>query len=401
MAGANDFDITPASEIELKEIIYDWNDRIPRGMLTICAGRQGGGKSTVMSDIIAHYTRDLGVTAILSNQEDAETVQRARLEAAGADLSKVFTPAMGYRFPEDVNLLALHIEKQDAKIAIFDSANQHLSVPVGNDQAVRQALTPLTKLAEQTGCAIVFVTHVVKHVAKSAHPLTAISGSGAGLSAAARSVFFVGPNPDNLAERVCVWVKDQYRPMPLGIGFEIEVYDVEDEDTKVHQLSQRLIKTADDLDIDPLALLAGKAKDDGEGGPRADKRAVAAEWLTIYLSTGKQPNKQLRDDAAKAGLAWATIRRAADDLQIEKSRVGFSKNSAVYWALPMGHPALLEAEEGLEDDGSVAADFIGPLRDGQVRASGVVVEEGEEVVLSEEDEASLTDDDIAKLLGGE
>ena len=40
------------------------------------------------------------------------------------------------------------------------------------------------------------------------------------------------------------------------------------------------------------------------------------------------------------GLAKATLRRAADEIGLEKPRDGFGKGSVVYWRLPFGHPAL-------------------------------------------------------------
>lgn len=392
------FDVQKASEIKLKQLDYFWHDRLPFGQIIVAAGRPGGGKSTIMSDIVAHVTRDLKGGAVLSNQEDAESVVRARLEAANADLDKVFMPTLGYRFPNDLNLLALHIEKNDARVAIFDAAAQHLAVNMGNDQDVRQALSPLAKLADATGCSMIFVTHVVKHFSKNAHPLTAIGGSGGGLPGAARSIFFVGPNPDNIQERACVWVKDQYRQVPAALTFEVEQYEVEDDEQKIKAMTQRAILVDDAADIDPVAVLTGKAKDD-DGGPRADKRAGAAEWLTVYLSTGAKPAKDLRDDAAKQGISWATIRRSADDVGIEKYRKGFGKGSQLFWQLPDGHPALAE-ESDLDADA-----------EGWITADMLTTDECQEVCsaletffhIPAEDTAPLSDEDfeagLASLLG--
>lgn len=395
----NDFDLKDVSEIVLSEIKYHWHDRIPEGQIVTVAGRPSGGKSTVVCDIIADYSRN-GHNVILSNQEDGESPIKARLLAAGVDITankpgvgrvKVIDQGNGYRFPDDIGLLGLHILTQGIKLCVFDAAAQHLIPTMSNDQGVRSALSPLAKLAEQTGCTMLFITHVTKHVSKNAYPLTAVGGSGGGLPGASRMVFFVGVNPGDSGERACVWVKDQYRELPKALTFEAEAYTVLDEDSKVEANTVRLILTADDADIDPMGLLAGKAFEDSNSGPTSDKRAMAAEWLTIYLSTGKQPNKQLRDDAAKSGLAWATIRRAKDDVGIESYRVGFGKGSEVFWALPDGHPALVESEQGMGADGEaveVSSDFIGPLRENESRSLDTETAEDE----------TLTDEDIAALL---
>lgn len=385
-----DFDLKSAKDIERKTYDYHWHGRIREGEICVVAGRPRGGKSTVVIDIVADYTRSKH-HVILSAQEDSETRVQDRLIAAGADMDYVSISADGdhYNLPDDMGLLGLHITKNNVKLVVLDTAAQHLKPSITNDQAVRAALSPIHKLAEATGCTFLFVDHVTKHVSKTADPITAFRGNG--LPGAARMAMFVGVNPENSAERVVAWVKDQYRELPKAMAFEAESFDVLDDDDKLIGQTMRLILTDDAVDIDPLAVLGGKASEES-GAPRADKVAVASEWLTIYLSTGKKPVKQLRDDAAQSGLAWATIRRAADALEVEKSREGFGKGSAVSWALPLGHPALAEAEEGLEADGEVPADFIGPLLEGQTRLSGVEV-------LSDED-ATLTDQDIANLLNG-
>lgn len=372
-----DFDVTRASDIVLTNVEYFWHDRIPFGQIVLCAGRQGGGKSTIVSDIAAHVTRDLKHGVLMSNQEDAASVVRARLQAAGADLDKVFVPPVEYKFPADVNLLALHIAANGCKVAIFDTAAQHLACNMNNDQDVRTAMSPLAKLADATGCCIIFVTHVTKHVSKNAYPLSAIGGSG-GITGAARSAFFVGPNPENITERAVVWVKDQYRPMPQGMTFEVEACTITDATGNVEANTQVCILTAEDVDIDPMSVLSGKARSDDGNGPTADKRAGAAEWLTVYLSTGKQGATEVQNDGRQAGHSWASIRRGAEDVGIEKYREGFGKGSKLFWALPDGHPSLV-TEQAIEDD--------------------TPTEEEVEAALAAED-IELTDDDVAKLLGG-
>ena len=390
---ANDSsDLYAADDMERKKVEYVWHDRIPFGQIGIMAGRPGGGKSTIASDIAAHVTRDLKHGVLCSNQEDAESPVRARLQAAGADLSRVLIPSDGYKFPDDIGLLTMHIVAHGIRLAVFDTAAQHLGCNMNNDQDVRRALSPLKKVAEMTNCAMLFVTHVTKHVSKNAYPLSAIGGSG-GIAGAARYAFFVGPNPENINERCAVWVKDQYRAMPLGLSFEVEGYNILDEDDKITATTQRAILTADGVDLEPMALLQGKAKDDDGSGPTSDKRAGAAEWLTIYLSVGKQGATQVRDAAALAGISYATLKRSADDVGIEKYREGFGPGSKLYWQLPDGHPALISDDEvneieAVEPDATTGrTDFLAP---------GFL----DPPAITEDDEVTLTDEDMAQLLSG-
>ena len=51
----------------------------------------------------------------------------------------------------------------------------------------------------------------------------------------------------------------------------------------------------------------------------AGKRGEATEWLLGYLRWGPRPVAEIREDAARAGHAWRTVRRAADDLGVIRS----------------------------------------------------------------------------------
>ncbi len=82
-------DALRASHVKEREIEWLLEGRIPRGMITLVAGRPGQGKSLFSAWLAARVSqRDGGV--IFSNDEDlkAET-SRPRLRLAGADLNRV------------------------------------------------------------------------------------------------------------------------------------------------------------------------------------------------------------------------------------------------------------------------------------------------------------------------
>jgi uncharacterized protein YuzE len=66
----------------------------------------------------------------------------------------------------------------------------------------------------------------------------------------------------------------------------------------------------------------------------ATRRAIAAEWLTTCLAQGPRGVDELREGATEEGVSWTTVRRAADEIGIEKHRVG----RKMEWELPFGHP---------------------------------------------------------------
>lgn len=66
--------------------------------------------------------------------------------------------------------------------------------------------------------------------------------------------------------------------------------------------------------------------------------AAAAEWLTEYLTAGSRPIGTVREDAELAGLAWASVERAAKAIEVESRR----EQRREMWELPREHPALRE-----------------------------------------------------------
>lgn len=332
---------TRASDIEPQDIEWLWKERIPLGMLSLIAGRPGTSKSTFVSYLTAHTTK-MGHGAILANFEDSpEHVIVPRLEAAGAKLNKVFITSW-LRLPDHLEWLREEIIKRKAKLVTIDPIAACLKVSIYNDQDVRTALTPLSELAAELGCAIVMVSHVVKNVSKNAHPLQAVGGSGGGLGGAARAGFIFGVNPDDKDERILATAKFNIGEEPKGVAFEVDSLPVGDNDRE----QPRLICVADDWKGKAIDLVTDATA--GEGGA-PQKKAVAAEWLTTYLSQGERPVAELREDAAKTGFSWATLRRAADELELVKGRKGFGPGSKSVWRLPDDHPALKGASVDTDD----------------------------------------------------
>lgn len=133
---------------------------------------------------------------VLLTAEDgiADTV-RPRLDAAGADVDRVFVfsgvvdPETGTvrepSLPGDLERIEKIVVENDAALVIVDvlSAFLHGSVDSYRDQDVRGALMPLARLAERTGATVV----VLRHLSKSggANPLYRGGGS-IGIIGAAR-----------------------------------------------------------------------------------------------------------------------------------------------------------------------------------------------------------------------
>jgi hypothetical protein len=334
--------VAPASAVRASSVTpkkIDWlgETGIPQGMISLVAGRPGQGKSMFSAWLAAEVSQNAHV--IFSNLEDLQAeVSRPRLEAAGAKLDRVhfWTP----QIESDAGLAELrsYIEQFKVKLLTLDPIAAHVKASIWNDQAIRQVLSPLKEqVLEPTGCACLILAHTTKKIAKSAHPLEAIGGSGGGLVGASRAVFVFGPNPSSPEERILASAKPNLR------GHSSVAFEIDENDITVGKLTfpaPRLVLTDPDAGVGAGRVLSYNAEDEGEPDPV--KTAVATEWLTSYLMFGARPAVEIREDGIRAGFTWTTLRRAGQE-KIGVLRLANPNGTGQVWQLPQGHPALMVA----------------------------------------------------------
>lgn len=196
------------SDIQRERLDWLWRGYIPLGKLTILDGDPKLGKSTLMLDVAARMSRGAamppaesgmgGVPAdvlILSAEDDAGDTIGPRLDAAGADSSRVHEVRVDglLQFPDHIDLLREAISQTGARLVIIDPfvafVNGRLSV--NSDQEVRRALVPLAALADETGAAIV----LVRHLRKAGGSAIQRGGGSIGIAGQARSVLAVARDP--------------------------------------------------------------------------------------------------------------------------------------------------------------------------------------------------------------
>lgn len=340
-----------SDKIKAQEVTFLWGG-VPIGMPTLIAGRPGEGKSLLSAFITAEVTKAGGVV-IFSNMEDPlPQVVRPRLEAAGCDLTKIYfwTPIL----PGDLDKLDKLLGDTGASLVILDPIAAHLRVSIYNDQETRRVLSPLSKILAKHNAAALLIHHTVKNTSRSGHPLRAVGGSGGGLPGAARAVLIFGSNPHDSDQRVLIPIKYNLGKAPPTAYFEMDEEEIiagTGHKAKLLQAGKLLYLPQQSAYVSAWSVIAG---DTATGsGANIDRRAEAAEWLTNYLADGRQPVKQLKEDAVHNGLSWITVRRAADSIGVVVTRVGFGTGSKSVWSLPAGHPALVESDhaEGSTDDG--------------------------------------------------
>ena len=233
------------SDIERHELQWLWPGRIPLAKLTLLAGDPGLGKSFVTLDVAARVTRGTkwpdgaaatckpGSVIILSAEDDPSDTIRPRLEAAGADLSKVHVLQAVRRarpsgeislehFSLETDLVALQdaiVSLDDARLIIIDPISAYLGgIDSHVNAKVRSLLAPLSQMAAITGVAALAVTHLNKN---SSSALYRASGSVA-FVAAARAVWLFAKSPDDPAQRLMLPGKMNLAPEQSGMGYRLE-----------------------------------------------------------------------------------------------------------------------------------------------------------------------------------
>lgn len=342
-------DLIKAADIKPEAVEYIWLDRIPKGRLTIVAGRPKQGKS-MFEAFLAGAVTARGENVLISNVEDelADT-QVPRLLAAGADMGRVhFWPGRRLKLPDMAEELALAIKVHKIGLVILDPIRKHCK------RDVLASLEPLLDVASATGCAIVGIHHINKRNTRTADPMDAFGGSIGDYIGTARALYAFGPvGGDAEAEtRVLAPAGSNVTPNQSSVEFYLDGdVTVDLDDDEVAQPG-RLVLVSDESKFNALNVVTFnggsgyKATDDNP-----EKRQVAGEWLTLMLMHGPMPARDVYSKAAEVGVSKMTMRRAADDLSLVKRRHGFGPNSYITWELPEGHPAL----DGLDTGGSNVA----------------------------------------------
>lgn len=222
------------SEIEAVSVEWLWYPYIPFGKVTIIQGDPGEGKTTLALNIAAMLSRGEKlpteleceyrfdtITSIYQTAEDglADTV-KPRLTAANADCSKICT------IIEDGNSLDFcdeRIEKTiletGARLLIMDPIQAYIGADVDMHRAneIRPVMSRLEAIAERYGCAVVLIGHMNKSGKKAKY-----KGLGSiDITAAARSVLYVGRIDNDQSKRCMIPIKSNLAPEGRAVLFSV------------------------------------------------------------------------------------------------------------------------------------------------------------------------------------
>jgi putative DNA primase/helicase len=321
-----------AADIKPEHVEWLVDQSFPLGMLAVIGGQPGLGKSQISINLAAGVTtgkglpgngafHSFGSVIILANEDDAARTIRPRLDAAGADISKVHIVEGVAREGAEVDMFQLDLDIADlreralqigdVKLIIIDPPSAYLGTKVDSykDSDVRRVLMPLGTLAQETGAMILLIVHLNKRTDGGAQQR--FSGSTA-WTAAPRVGFMVAEDPLT-KQRFMLPVKNNIGDDRLGYQYHIA--------EKLIQYGGQTFKSSyivwDQITRRSVAELIAP--------PKATKVSVvddAKSFLEVELANGPLPVEQIKESAKAAGISWPSANRAKKEMSISSNKVG-------------------------------------------------------------------------------
>jgi putative DNA primase/helicase len=363
------------SDVEAKPVCWLWPGRIARGKLTIIAGNPGLGKSQITASIAAVVTNggrwpvdcqqcEPGNVLFLSAEDDPADTLRPRLEAAGADLSRVHIVdgvTLGYggdgrrmsrafTLQADVQALGSKLtELRDVAVVVIDPITAYLGDTDSHKNAdVRGLLAPLSELAARHDTAIIGVSHLTK--AEGAQALMRVTGSLA-FVAAARAAYLVTADPQDKTRRLFLPMKNNLGPDTTGLAFHIE-------GATISSPAGTLVTSRVSWESVPVAMTADEAMDAESASRNVSALDTAIDWLRDTLARGPVAAADVFDLAKGKGIANKTLQRASKELEVRKEKVAMTGGWS--WSLPS---KVVKSAEGAHVSNVATFEEIGHLRE--------------------------------------
>ncbi len=210
-AEAEAFETVRAVDVRHQDVDWLSPGRLSMGALWLLDGNKGTGKSSIAASIAAAVTggpelpggkvRCRGSVLWFAGEESLSTV-KAKLAAAGADLTLVHFPGRGVHgetlkklaVAAQEDLLEATVSKHAARLMVLDTLSCFADgVDLNQDQPARTLTSPLTRIAQSSGCLVFALRHPRKTPVST--PLDRGMGNPS-IAAAARGVLTTGKEPD-------------------------------------------------------------------------------------------------------------------------------------------------------------------------------------------------------------
>lgn len=337
---------------EVQPVRVDWWEHhlIPRGCLTVPAGRGNAGKSTACAAWAAEATNNGEVVAWLHSEEDRAMHITPKLLAAGANLDLIKFLDVGVQMedgtiseatlqlPRDIVRLEEGLVALDCRFVVFDALtsfkSSRMSANSGDD--VRAFLEPIQRMAGRLNAVVLGIAHLGKDGERKARD--AVKGASEWTDVPRQVLAF--HREDGETEGVISDVKGNLSPSPRSIGYQFENISLPE-----HGIEEvgRIIFTGDvDTNVDEARRSAVPDDD-------TDDRKESEIWLEDYLTEKGQVDSTIakRDGAKALGVSTKTISRAASAIKVKTTPHGFPRKT--FWSLA----TIIDGEFISQDSGDM------------------------------------------------
>jgi putative DNA primase/helicase len=351
-----------ASDVIMRAITWLWPNRFALGKIGIIAGLPDEGKGQVLCYIAAQTTRGglwpngegrcpQGSILILSAEENPEDSLVPRLEAAGADCSRIHLLKMVrehdkkgrehkrmFNISTDLEHLRQKLfEVGDVKVVMIDPMSAYLGVGKVDsfrDTDVRAVLSPLKELAEEMKVAVIAVMHFNKKV-DITNALLRVSNSLAfvGLPRHAYGVVAADENGRQLFVRAKNNDAAKSDNQTLAFHFEVRKVGV-DPGTGIPIEAPFIVWEPGYVDITATEAMQAASENKSPGA-----REEAKKFLLNMLANGPVPAAEVQEAAKANSISISSLRRAKDDLHVDvRQQPGKKRDDPDkwIWQLPEG-----------------------------------------------------------------
>lgn len=302
------------ADVEEKEVSWLVPEYIPRGQIVLLGGDGGSGKTTLWNALAAAISNGEkvffdktpydfakgkpGKVIFFSSEDSVACVLKSRLKKAGANMENILFLGI-----EDDNFSKIKLNSPELKelirrerpsLVIFDPIQGFIpeNADMSKRNTMRNILSPLVGLGEETGTTFLIVIHTNKRSNVSGRNRIADS---ADLWDIARSVLIVG-NVKNSDLHYISHEKSNY-----GMKGQTALFNIEDGKAILDSYTDK--KDYDFVSERDETVVSGTSK--------VEK---AKEFIMEFLKNGKKTSTELKEAAMKNGISERSLERARQEM---------------------------------------------------------------------------------------
>jgi valyl-tRNA synthetase len=347
-----------AADFPAEQIKWLWPGRIPIGKVTLLVGDPGQGKSLLSLDIASRITRGTpwpdeestlsstfrlppsalsvppssGSVLILSAEDQITDTIRPRLDAAGADPTKIFFLTLNDLRHDLPRLRSTLNRIPDCRLVIIDPVNAFVGPSDSHFYSVvRRVFQPLAKLAAEKSLAVLGLSHL----RKSEGAAIQRSAGSMGFVSAARSVWTVCDDPAQPGLHLLLPLKNNFSADSTGLAYKIESKSLPPTSLP-HQWGEGNAPSTPVIqwqtDIVTTTAVEALAPPPKPRGPEPAELKLATEWLRDQLANGPKDSFVILASGTADGFNDRTLRRALVSLGGRTHKTSFYHGWE--WSLP-------------------------------------------------------------------